>query len=50
MFSLISASDKINRFINQRYAEFGFRLGQLSHVTTVWHWIRSAGNSSSEIF
>ena len=32
MLSLISASDKLYRFIKQRYAEFGFRLGQL-HIT-----------------
>ena len=50
MLSLISVSDKLNRFIKQSYAEFGFRLGQLYHITTVRHWICSAINPLLDVF
>ena len=49
MLSLISGSDKLCRFIKQRYAEFGFRLGQLHHITTVQHRILSVVNPSLKL-
>ena len=49
MFSLISASANLYRFIKQWYSEFGSRLRQLHHITIVRHRIRSVVNPSLEL-